>query len=51
MNDTISKNDYINKLDNTSSLFNRVVNRLKRHLCSNKLRITVKSSGETVRKL
>ena len=45
MNDTISKNDYINKLDNISSLFNRVVNRFKRHLCSNKLRITVKSTG------
>lgn len=45
MNDNISKNDYINKLDNISSLFNRVVNRFKRHLCSNKLRITVKSTG------
>lgn len=45
MNCNISKKDYIVKLDNTSSLFKRVVNRLKRHLNNNKLRITGKSTG------
>lgn len=45
MNCNISKKDYIAKLDNTSSLFKRVVNRFKRHLNNNKLRITGKSTG------
>lgn len=48
MNCNISKKDYIVKLDNTSSLFKRVVNRLKRHLNNNKLRITGKSTGGAI---
>lgn len=48
MNYHISKKDYIGKLDSTSSLFNRFVNRLKRHLNNSKLRITGKSTGGAI---